>query len=449
MTAAALLAAGISAIGDALARGEVTAVDLTEAALRAIAADDPQLHAFITVDADAARGAAVAADRLAGSGRGRGPLHGVPVAIKDNIPTAGLRTTYNSRAYADWTPAADAPAVRRLRRAGAIVLGKTNLNEFGWSVPSPADLVAPPRNPWNTGHLMVGSSSGSAAAVAAGMVPVALGTDGGGSTRLPASQANLVGLKPGRDAIPGVGSPIDELSAIGILGRSAGDVLTVFSLLADRPVPRRDAGGSPPRLAIPRPQIESLDIEDDVRAAFEADIGSLAEMGAQITEIDLPHLQQARDGNFVLLAALAHAVLAPDLRTRAESIGVSARRYHLAGAVLSVEDTVNARRLGKMFAAELDRALGPSTGLLTPVSTVATTAAARRPGEHNRGLNSTFTSPFNLIGWPAISVPSRHRSQGIPIGFHVAARPGHEEWLLDLAAKAQPYVGSLSAEGPR
>jgi len=444
---ARVLTAGVAAIRHALEDGEMTAADLTEAALAAIFAADPELHAFITVNTEEARASAAARDQEAGTGQRQGALHGVPVAVKDNIPTAGLRTTCNSRAYADWIPTTDAPAVSRLRQAGAIVVGKTNLNEFGWSVPSPDDLVPPPRNPWNTAHEMVGSSSGSAAAVAAGLTPVALGTDGGGSTRLPASQANLVGLKPGRDAIPGVGTPIDELSAIGILGRSAADVSAVFSVLADRPFPRWDGDGFPLGLAVPRRQIDSLEIDDDVRTAFEADIQALTEMGAEISEIDLPHLGTARDGNFVLLAALAHATHAPDLRLRQRAIGVSARRYHLAGAVLSVEDAVNARRIGQVFADELHHALGPRAGLLTPVSTVATTAAARRPGEHNRGLNSTFTSPFNLTGWPAISIPSRRGSQGIPIGLHVAARPGHEEWLLELASRARPWLGSLTAGG--
>ena len=446
---ARLLTAGVAAIRQALDGGEVTAADLTEAAMGAISRANPELHAFITVNTGEARATAAAADERARAGQRRGPLHGVPVAVKDNIPTVGLRTTLNSRAYADWVPAADAPAVRRLRQAGAIVVGKTNLNEFGWSVPSPDDLVPPPRNPWNTAHEMVGSSSGSAVAVAAGLTPVALGTDGGGSTRLPASQANLVGLKPGRDAIPGVGTAIDELSVIGILGRSAADVSAVFEVLAGRPAPRWDADPFPLGLAVPRRQIDSLDVEDDVRTAFEADIQALAEMGAEISEVDLPHLETARDGNFVLLAALAHAVHAPDLRRRPELIGVSARRYHLAGSVLSVEDAVNARRIGQVFADEVHHALGARTGLLMPVSTVGSTAAARRPGEHNRGLNSTFTSPFNLAGWPAISAPSRRGGEGIPIGLQVAARPGHEEWLLELAARAAPWLGSVSADGAR
>lgn len=445
-TAECLLTAGVAAIRDALASGAVSAAELTDAALSLITAGDPGLHAFITVDPAGARAAAAAADRE-GAGRSpRSPLHGVPVAVKDNIPTAGLRTTYNSRAYADWTPAADAPAVQRLRAAGAVVIGKANLNEFGWSVPSETDLVAPPRNPWNTEHLMVGSSSGSAAAVAAGMVPVALGTDGGGSTRLPASQSNLVGLKPGRGVIPGAGSPMDEISVTGVLGRSAHDVLAAFSILAARPAPHWDAG-FPVRLAVPRRQIESLDIEGDVRAAFEADVRALVDAGAQITEVDLPHLETARDGNFVLLAALAHAVHAPDLREHPKLLGVSARRYHLAGGVVSVEDVLNARRVGQAFADETDKALGLTTGLLTPVSPVATTVAARRPGEHNRGLNSTFTAPFNLTGWPAISIPSRRGSQGIPIGLQVAARPGQEEWLLELASRASAWLGTQAEDG--
>jgi aspartyl-tRNA(Asn)/glutamyl-tRNA(Gln) amidotransferase subunit A len=443
--AKSLLTAGVAAITEALASGAVTAADLTDAALGVIATDDPGLHAFITVDHQGARAAAAAADAAASRGR---PLHGLPVAIKDNIPTAGLRTTFNSRAYADWTPATDAPAVRRLRSAGAIVIGKTNLNEFGWSLPSEDDLAPPPRNPWNTAHPLVGSSSGSAAAVAAGMVPVALGTDGGGSTRLPASQTNLVGLKPGRGVIPGTGSPLDEISTIGVLGRSAADVMTIFSVIADRVAPRWDHAEFAVRMAVPRRQIDSLDIEDDVRVAFDADVGALADMGAEIAEVDLPQLETARDASFVLLAALAHAALAPDLRERQRLLGVSARRYHLAGGVLGVEDVVNARRIGRAFADELDGALGPSAGLLTPVSTVATTAAARRPGEHNRGLNSTFTAPFNLTGWPAVSIPSRRGGAGIPIGLQVAARPGQEEWLLELASRARPWLGTVAEDGP-
>src|ERR1700678_98327 len=270
----------------------LTAAALTAAALDAIAAADPGLHAFITVDAEGARAAAAAADR--GGADRSGALYGLPVAIKDNIPTAGLRTTFNSRAYADWTPARDAPAVRRLRLAGAVIVGKTNLNEFGWSLPSEDDLVPPPRNPWNTAHLMVGSSSGSAAAVAAGMVPVALGTDGGGSTRLPASQANLVGLKPGRGVIPGTGTPVDEISTIGVLGRSADEVMKVFSVLAGRAAQRWDRAVFPLRLAVPRRQIESLDIETDVRVAFETDVRALADAGAEIADVDLPHLETAR-----------------------------------------------------------------------------------------------------------------------------------------------------------
>jgi aspartyl-tRNA(Asn)/glutamyl-tRNA(Gln) amidotransferase subunit A len=448
--ARSLLNAGVAAIGDAIANGALTAAELAEAALGAIAADDPVLHAFITADPGGARAAAAAADREARRGRPaqEAALRGLPVAIKDNIPTAGLRTTFNSRAYADWTPAWDAPAVQRLRLAGAVIVGKTNLNEFGWSVPSEADLVPPPRNPWNTAHLMVGSSSGSATAVAAGMVPVALGTDGGGSTRLPASQANLVGLKPGRGVIPGTGEPTEELSVIGVLGRSAEDVWAVFSVLAGRPARHPGRADFPLRLAVPRRQIESLGIEEDVRVAFEADLRALADAGAEIAEVDLPHLETARDASFVLLAALSHAMLAPDLRERQELLGLSARRYHLAGAVLSVEDIVNARRIGRAFADEMDRALGPSYGILTPVSTVATTEAARRPGEHNRGLNSTFTAPFNLTGWPAISVPSRSGGQGIPIGLHVAARPGQEEWLLELASRARAWLGPATADAP-
>jgi len=444
-----LLLSDIKSASRALRGGDTSAAELVSAALERIECEDPELHAFVTVDHEGAMATARRADDELRRGHLRGPLHGIPIAIKDNLPTAGLRTTYNSRAYASWVPAQDNPAVARLRDAGAIIIGKTNLNEFGWSRPSASDLVPPPLNPWNRNHLAIGSSSGSGVAVTSGMALAALGTDGGGSTRLPASQMHLVGLKPTRGAVPTARGAVDELSVVGVLTHTAEDAAIVFAAIAHREIPTWEAGPRRVRLGVPTPQLEALPVELDVLSAYHEDLQALAAAGAEIVEVDLPHLTHARDANFVLLAALVHADHSRDLRDHYADIGVEARLRHLVGATLSLEDCGNARHVGALFEADLAAIMDHCDLLVTPVSTVATTAAARRPGEHNRGLNATFTSPLNLIGWPAISVPTAHRSDGLPIGLHFVARPNQESLLLQFAVSVSgALMGEQLGSGP-
>jgi aspartyl-tRNA(Asn)/glutamyl-tRNA(Gln) amidotransferase subunit A len=440
MVDSATLNLGLTQVS-ALIRDRVTsAQEITQLALNRVAQSDGKLHAFITVDAHGALDAARRADEEIEAGLWRGPLHGVPIAVKDNIPTAGLRTTYNSRAYQDAVPEHDAIAVTRLREAGAVVLGKTNLNEFGWSIPSEADLTPPPLNPWNTAYRAVGSSSGSGVAVSSGQVFAALGTDGGGSTRLPAGQMGLVGLKPTRGSVPGYGGLIDEVSVVGVLARNAADAAAVYSALAQQPAPppQQPSGA---RMAIPRRVVDEMDIEDDIAAAFADDLKTLTELGIELVDVELPHFRHARDANFVLIKALAHTDHVDDLQGRADLIGESTRHYLMQGASISASDYLRARSMASLFAAEMDDELGDCIGLVTPVTTVVTAEAARRPGEHERGSNATFTAPFNLTGWPAIAIPSHIGTLGIPIGLQIVARPGGDWTLLDLAAAMGEATG--------
>lgn len=424
---------------------EVSATDLVSASLDRIAATDGRLHAYVTVDADGALAAAASLDAELARVGPRSLLHGIPIAVKDNIPTRGLRTTYNSRAYEQWVPDHEPPTVRRLRGAGAVIVGKTNLNEFGWSIPSDDDLVSPPRNPWNTAHRAVGSSSGSAVAVAAGTVVAALGTDGGGSTRLPASQMGLVGLKPTWSTDSGTGTLVDEVSVISVLARSAADAAAVHVAMTGA-----SAAAAEPmtRLAVPRRQIADLPVEPEVTAAFEDSLRTLAEMGIELVDVDVPHLPAARDANFVLITALSHADHRGDLHDRESLIGESTHRYLRLGAALGAADYLDGRAMATAFGRELDTATAGCAGLVTPVSTVVTTAAARRPGEHSRGLNASFTAPFNLTGRPAISIPSHTSEEGIPIGLQVAGRPGAEARLLDLAVRYGAHTGHTGLVAP-
>lgn len=416
-----------------LRSGELTAVELTSAVLARIGALDGDLHSFITVDAEGALAAARLADAELAAGGCRGPLHGIPVAVKDNLATRGLVTTFNSRALADWVPDADEPAVARLRAAGAVLVGKTNLNEFGWSLPSEADLNPPVRNPWNPRYASIGSSSGSGAAVAAGLVYAALGTDGGGSTRLPAGQHGLVGLKPTRGAVPRTPT-LTGLSSVGVLARSAADTAAVYDAIADRPVGalREDVAGL--RLGVPRAYVDQAQVEDEVAATFDAGMAILRDLEVRVTDLSLPHLSTARAATFVLITAGNFATHEDLLRDRLHLLGPITRRYALTGAFARAHDVLRAQRVRELVTTDLDQRLGDLDGVLTPVTPFVTAEAARVTSEHRRGRGACFTSPFNLTGWPAISIPAGHSATtGLPIGIQVAGRPGTEAMLLRLA----------------
>lgn len=417
-----------------LDRGEVTSAELVEASLARIDALDGLLHCFITVDRDGALAAARSADADRAAGlAGHSPLHGVPVAVKDNLDTAGLRTTQNSHALADHVPSADTPAVARLRAAGAVIVGKTNLNEFGWSLPSEADLTPPVNNPWQPEYRSIGSSSGSAAAVAAGMVYAALGTDGGGSTRLPAGQHGLVGLKPTRGSVPGRRA-YHQLSVVGVLARSAADAAAVYEVIADQsdtPLDSKPLAGL--QLGIPRQIVEDSGLEADVGAAFDDAIGELKRLGVAVSDVELPAMTVARAANFTLIAAGSFTSREALVREKLDMIGPVTRRYVLTGAFARATDVLRAQRVAELAESAMTDDLGDLDGILTPVTPFVTAEAARVPGEHRKGRNAVFTAPFNLIGWPAIAIPCGMGSVGLPIGFQVAGLRRCEPMLLSLA----------------
>jgi aspartyl-tRNA(Asn)/glutamyl-tRNA(Gln) amidotransferase subunit A len=460
MTMADLHERSLLEVAGMLDRGEVTSVELTEASLARIESLDGDLNCFITVDRDGALAAAQRADAERAAGLpDRSPLHGVPVAVKDNLDTAGLRTTQNSRALADHVPTADTPAAARLRAAGAVIVGKTNLNEFGWSLPSEADLVPPVNNPWQPEYRSIGSSSGSAAAVSAGMVYAALGTDGGGSTRLPAGQHGQVGLKPGWGSVPR-GRAYHQLSVVGVLARSADDAAAVYDAIADRPVGPLDANPlAGLRLGIPRQIVEDSGLEDDVSAAFDDTIRELEGLGAVVSDVELPAMTTARAATFTLIAAGSFTTREALLRDKLDLIGPITRKYVLTGAFARATDVLRAQRVAELAESAMTADLGDLDGVLSPVSPVVTAEAARVPGEHRKGRNAVFTAPFNLIGWPAIAIPCGMGGVGLPIGFQVAGCRRSEPMLLNLAkaygdstghqhrlARSDPQPCDLSSE---
>lgn len=428
--------------------GELSSQALVQACLTRIGSFDQQLHAFITVAAEQALALAEEADRQLGTGNDLPPLTGLPIAVKDSIPTRGLRTTANSRLLEHWVPESDAAAIARLRAAGAIIIGKTNLNEFGWSLPADQDLVPPPRNPWNPEYQAIGSSSGSGVAAAAGFCTAAIGTDGGGSARLPAGQHGLVGIKATHGRVSRLGMDASSMSEISPLTRTVADAATLLTIMSGYeagdphgwPVPpppfanQLDADVRGWRIGVPWSHIEAADLEPEVAAAFQAGLDEVRRLGAETVAVDLPDLADARAANFIVLNAEGYTEHATSLRRDGDRYGASARRYRWMGAFLSAADYLNAKRVGRQARAAVEGCFREVRALVTPTSPVVTAEAARRPGSHRKGHNATFTAPFNITGHPAISIPcGMSTSTGLPIGLQLVGALYDETSLFQLA----------------
>jgi len=294
--------ATIAELAPLLARKKISPVELVELHLARIAQLQPKLNAFLTLTAELALAQARAAERELLRGRCRGPLHGIPLAIKDNIWIRGVRTTAGSTILGNFVPAEDATVIRRLRRAGAVLLGKTNLNEFAYGITGENAHYGPARNPWALDRIPGGSSAGSAAAIAAGLCVASIGTDTGGSLRVPAAMCGIVGFKPtfGRVSVHGTMPLAPSFDHVGPLARSVGDAALLLSELAGRdPRDPRSAGPrenfaqgvlrSPrkPRLGLPQEYFwEQLD--PAVRALTEAAVRSLVQEGARAEPVSLP-----------------------------------------------------------------------------------------------------------------------------------------------------------------
>ncbi|MGQ0568584.1 MAG: amidase [Armatimonadota bacterium] len=422
-------------------------VELTRLLLDRIARLDAQLHAFITVAADQAFEDASLAERRLQQGDSS-PLLGIPIVIKDSIATKGIRTTANSRTLEDWVADRDAIAVERLRSAGAVILGKTNLNEFGWSIPSADDLCPPPCNPWNPQYAAVGSSSGSGVAVAAGFATAALGTDAGGSVRLPAGQMGLVGFKATHALVSRTGVlHAGSIGDVGALARTVTDAALLLNVLAAHDPSDPDAEPRTSvdysrnldgniqeiRVGVPWHYIDEVPVEAGVRTAFELALIELERLGATLVRVEIPALAYARTANFVVLNAEHYAAHEALLRTHWARYGRSARLYLAQGAFLSAVDYLRARAAGRLAREAVDAVFRDVDLLAMPTSPVVTAEAARKPDTHRRGINASFTAPFNLTGHPAFSIPCGMSAVGLPIGFQLVGRRYDESTIYRAA----------------
>ena len=411
-------------------------MDLAESLLRRIDALEPSLQAWVMIDRkDVIAQAHHRQEELARK-TPRGPLHGIPIGIKDIYYTAGIKTTAGSKIFADFIPARDATAVERLKKAGAIILGKTATTEFAWAEP------APTRNPWNLNHTPGGSSSGSAVAVATCMCPGALGSQTGGSILRPAAYCGIVGLKPtyGRVSRHGVFPLSWSLDHVGVLTRSVEDAAILLRVLAGRdsqdpassqePVPnytRLLKSSPPPRIGVVRAFYREKS-EEQVWRHTEGILSRLEAAGARVGEVKMPESFAAvQDAHRIIMAVEAAAFHEKLFEENSEKYRPRTRELVEVGLLVASVDYLRAQKIRRQFRREMDGVIREFDCLLTPAT--ATPAP--------KGLSSTgdpmFQVPWSFSGLPTISLPSGLSNEGLPLAIQLVGGAFAEEKLFSVA----------------
>jgi aspartyl-tRNA(Asn)/glutamyl-tRNA(Gln) amidotransferase subunit A len=478
--------------GRRLRAGETSSVELLEANLDRASRTEAQIHAYLTIDREGAREAASQADADLADGIDHGPLHGIPVALKDNMCTRGIETTASSQILAGYVPPYDATVVARLRDAGAVIVGKTNLDEFAMGSSTENSAYGASYNPWDISRVPGGSSGGSAAAVAAGSAFVALGSDTGGSVRQPASLSGVVGLKPTYGTVSRYGliAFASSLDQIGPLSRSVEDSavtleaiwghdpLDATSYAGEYPTPSAalDKGVSGMRIGVVR-ELAGEGYEPAVESGVSAMIDRLSNAGGEVIEVSLPTFEIALSAYYLIAPAEASANLArfdgiryglrvdgsttEELmaRTRAEGFGPEVLRRILLGTYALSAGYYDAfygqaQKVRSAIQSDFARAYEEVDVLVSPTSpTVAFEAGARVDNPLAMYLSDICTIPSNLAGHPAISVPIGVDDGNLPIGFQVMAPTLGETVMFQAAAeverlaafKARPLLAEVAS----
>jgi len=435
---------------------EVSPVEVVQAHLDRIASLDGRLRSYITVMSDSALAAAKAAEAAVMSGETLGPLHGVPVGLKDLYCTKGVKTTGGSRILSDWAPPEDATVVSRLAGAGAIVLGKLNMHEFAYGPEGLNPHYGSPWNPWDavTHRICGGSSSGSGAAVAAGLCPGALGSDTGGSIRIPASLCGITGLKPtyGRVSRAGVLPLAWSLDHVGPMCRTAADCALMLGSMAgyDPRDPTTSVLPVPDYLAALTGTVKGLRIgvlrpffmesaAAAERRAVEQAVKTLEGLGASVHEVKLDTVKLAAGASSAVIAAEAYAYHEAWIKKRPQEYGADVRERLRVGAFVSGADYVNGQRARVLMRNEVDATLARLDVLVAPTTPISATPVGVGQveiGGEKQPVRPTlirFTRPFNATGHPAASVPCGFTAEGLPIGLQIVGRPFDEATVLRVA----------------
>jgi aspartyl-tRNA(Asn)/glutamyl-tRNA(Gln) amidotransferase subunit A len=439
-----------------IAAKKVSPVEVVQAHLDRIAAIDGKVRAYITVMSESALAAARAAEAAVQSGATLGPLHGVPMGLKDLYCTKGVKTTGGSKLLGEWVPAEDATVVTRLTGAGAIALGKLNMHEFAYGPEGLNPHYGTPWNPWDASvhRICGGSSSGSGASVAAGTCPGALGSDTGGSIRIPSALCGLSGIKPtyGRVSRAGVLPLAWSMDHVGPMCRSAADCALMLGPMAgyDPRDPTTSVLPVPDYGAALTGQVKGLRV-GLLRAFFLEGAGvaqrAAVEAAAKLFEGQGAHVEAVDLAKIDLAPAVSHAVLAPEayayheewLKTRAAEYGADVRERLRLGAFVTAAEYLKGQRLRALLRDEVDRAFAKLDVFLAPTTPVEATAVGQnevRIGTGNVPVRPSlirFTRFFNLTGHPAVSVPCGFTPEGLPIGLQIIGRPFDEATVLRVA----------------
>ena len=466
----------------AVRAGETRALDVVDDYLAAIEAGDADVHAFNLVTGDAARAAAVAVDQTVAAGEDPGLLAGVPVALKDNMCTRGVPTTCSSRILDGWRPPYDATVVTRLREAGAVMVGKTNMDEFAMGSSTENSAFGPTRNPNDTSRVPGGSSGGSAAAVAAGFTPVALGSDTGGSIRQPAALCGVVGMKPTYGTVSryGLVAFASSLDQIGPFATTVADAALVFEVIGghdpadstslDRPAPRvlsvLDEGIQGMTVGVLTEFLDGVDADVVARTRQAAD--ACAAAGAQVEEISVPEVRLGLSAYYLIAPAEASSNLARydgvryglrvdaedsaamNTATRSAGFGAEVKRRIMLGTyALSAgyKDAYydQALRVRTKIIEGFDRAYRRCDVLLGPTApSTAFSIGAKSSDPMSMYLSDVCTIPSNLAGHPAISIPFGTGDDGLPIGVQLLAPALAENTLLRAAAVIEAAARSMA-----
>ena len=417
--------------------------DALESVLTRIEAVNPKLNAIVTFDIAGARAAADTSTARWRDGQARRVFDGVPLTVKDNIPVRGMRATWGSRIYADWVPDKDELPIAKLRDGGAVILGKTNCPEFTLQGYTDNLVFGVTRNPWDLALTPGGSSGGAVAAVAAGLGPVAVGTDGGGSIRRPAAHTGLVGFKPSRDAVArsdGFPMILLDCEVIGPIARTVADARSLFHALAGLPVTPPSPALRPLHILYVR-QFGGSPVDAQIAASVDQAAKHLAALGHIIEEANAPFDIDALNRAWPVISQVGLAWLLKGHAQRLDEISPPMQDMARAGHALSATDYYAAvevilalrQRLAEFFV-RTDLILTPTIAALSwpAAEPFPPTIAGQSVGPRGHAV---FTAFANMAGCPAISIPCAPSKTGLPIGFHLVGRVGHDDMILAAAAQ--------------
>ena len=442
------------ALGPMVKSGEISPVEIIEAHLSRIRATEPVLNSFITLLPEQALAAARQAERDIRDGRYRGPLHGIPVGLKDLFNTGGVRTTSGSRIYDTFVPSEDCTVAARFRDAGAILIGKLNMHQFAYGPTGENPDYGHMHNPWNPELVSGGSSGGSGSAAAAGQCTITTGSDTGGSIRIPAALCGIVGLKPtyGRVSRHGLTPLAWSMDHPGPMVRTVEDAAITMNVISghdprdvacvDLPVPDYTAALTGDirglRIGTPR-QFFDAPLDPEVRQRVNDALGHLESLGAEVQEVDFPEFNDAAAISTTMLMAEASACFRDLLASDGEQLYEPVRLRLEAGLFISAADYLRAQqgraafdRAARRLLQDVDLLAGPSEPVTAPPLLQQQVLAGEREIGTVAALTQ-YTRPYNITGFPAISVPCGFSAEGMPIGLQLAGRPFDEETVLRAA----------------